>query len=196
MNIMHMNSGKIFDYDNVSSNDIDIVDIAHNLNHLCRWTGSLNTHFSVLLHSLLCCKLYEKYCHFYGELYDDRRARLILLHDAHEAYTGDIGTGLKNKLPQLVELQKTIDVAIYELLGMTPPTVIEKSLIKWIDIQALLLESEALFDDDTVKIWLENNYDYKTAEWMFKEYRIFLIPDLLQIEDAVGAFLNSLGCCV
>jgi hypothetical protein len=64
--------------------DIDIVDIAHALSNLCRFTGHVKFHYSVALHSLTVSRLCSPKNKLWG-----------LLHDATEAYINDIPSPLK-----------------------------------------------------------------------------------------------------
>jgi 5'-deoxynucleotidase YfbR-like HD superfamily hydrolase len=65
--------------------DIDIRDIAHSLAFQCRWTGQCKYHYSVAQHSY--------YCSFLGP---DNEAFDRLMHDASEAYMGDMNRPLKH----------------------------------------------------------------------------------------------------
>lgn len=65
--------------------DIDIHDIAHALSMQCRWTGHCKFHYSVAQHSY--------YCSFLGP---DSEAFDRLMHDAAEAYIGDLNRPLKH----------------------------------------------------------------------------------------------------
>lgn len=71
----------------ITSNDIDPLDIAHALSNLCRYNGHVDQFYSVAQHSCLL--------HDYGPDDQDVR-RQLLLHDATEAYIGDMVAPLKH----------------------------------------------------------------------------------------------------
>lgn len=65
--------------------EIDILDVAHGLSNLCRWTGAVREFYSVAEHSVrvsLAC--------------DPKDALWGLLHDASEAYLSDIARPTKH----------------------------------------------------------------------------------------------------
>lgn len=87
---------------------INFGDIAHHLGFLNRWTGARRRQISVLEHSLRC-----------GEIAPADLRLEALLHDAHEAYTGDIGSPMKNAIAivsgqegVIRAIQARLDVAI------------------------------------------------------------------------------------
>ena len=83
----------------------------------------------------------EKIVSQYGP---ERIALLLLLHDAHEAYTKDFPTGLKPVVPGLVELQGRADAAIFKSFGVDSPSDKERELITVIDRSALIAEARLL----------------------------------------------------
>lgn len=66
--------------------NFDIVDIAHALSNLCRFNGHCRKFYSVAQHSVLCSLYCQKY------------PLTALLHDAAEAYVGDVSKPLKKHL--------------------------------------------------------------------------------------------------
>lgn len=112
-----------FDFDNPTSDMIELEDIAHALSHVCRWSGHTPIFFSVAEHSVMVSMMVEQL----GGTIEEQRA--ALMHDAHEAYTGDIPTPLKAKLgPVIRDLQRNIQWAIdtrYKL--ETTPEIVHKA---------------------------------------------------------------------
>lgn len=83
-NWIQTHSGIAFDLDYPTPDMVNVEDIAWALSNLCRFTGHVNEFYSVAQHSLLVSSKVPK------------RWRLAaLLHDAPEAYIGDISAPLK-----------------------------------------------------------------------------------------------------
>jgi len=103
------NSGVRIDPTNIKPEDINLHDIAHHLTKICRYGGALDlgVHYSVAQHSIQLAK------YFYDKGWP-RTAACALLHDATEAYLGDIVTGLKGVLSDYKELEKQLSVIIAE----------------------------------------------------------------------------------
>lgn len=80
-------SGKAFDLWDPQPDQIDITDIAHALSLQCRFNGHCRQFYSVAQHSVLVARLLPEPLRLYG-----------LLHDAAEAYIGDIVRPLKERL--------------------------------------------------------------------------------------------------
>ncbi len=110
--------------------DIHIGDIAHGLAMLCRYTGHTAYFYSVAEHSVLVSLMVPP------EL-----ALEALLHDASEAYLGDIGRPLKHFLLDYQEIEKRNDRVIRERF-LLPPT--EHRLVKAADSDILHTEMRAL----------------------------------------------------
>lgn len=100
-------SGISFNLLNPDPDLIEIEDIAHALSHLCRFTGHTNRFYSVAEHS------FRASLHVAPEF-----ALEALLHDATEAYLGDVSSPLKALLREyrLIELQ--LDLVIRERFGL------------------------------------------------------------------------------
>ena len=76
--------------------DVDIVDIAHALSMTCRFGGHCQDFYSVTEHSVNVYEL-NTFCRARTPNHDMAH----LLHDAAEAYIGDVLTPLKRNLSQI-----------------------------------------------------------------------------------------------
>lgn len=115
-----------------------IEDIAHGLSNLCRFGGHCEKFYSVAEHSVLC------YLHAKENYAMDREVlRAVLLHDASEAYLGDVTRPLKLLLGRAyTDLEKRWQAAIYDHFDCEP---VEVSM-KEIDNAVLKKESETLMN--------------------------------------------------
>lgn len=106
-----MGSGKTFSFSNPLPEDVDVNDIAHSLVRIPRWNGHMKhySHWSVLHHSLMVYYLLK---HFYPESPFLLEA---LLHDASEAYTGDMPGPLKKLIR---EAYKPIEHQIEKVIAI------------------------------------------------------------------------------
>ncbi len=134
-------SGKLVDIQNISENDIDIGDIAHGLAKICRYNGSLdfNKHASVAQH----CVLLSNYC---LEHYNIDIARAALLHDAAEAYIGDMPSAAKKLCPDFQALDNKITDIIYNKYDVNLLKE-EKEILSSVDKRIVLDETAILFPD-------------------------------------------------
>lgn len=90
--------------------DFDIYDIAHHTSHLCRFVGACRNYYSVAEHSVWVS--YE--C-------APEDALEGLLHDASEAYLGDMVTSVKRLIPEYKALEKKMEAVIAEQFGIRYP---------------------------------------------------------------------------
>lgn len=104
-------SGHHLDLLNPQPDQIDFYDIATALARAERFAHHCPVRgYSVLQHSL-----------HVASLLDDPEERLYaLLHDASEAYTGDIITPVKQLLSGLEELEQRLDAVIFTSCGLQP----------------------------------------------------------------------------
>lgn len=129
-------SGRMVELSDISPNDIDLSDIAHHLARICRFGGSVRRFYSVAQHSV--------YCATHIESTDPRLRRAALLHDAAEAYTGDMVTGLKRLCPDFKRVQDQIESAVLARFGIA--VGLDYRLVKEADLRARLSEARDLFD--------------------------------------------------
>jgi len=90
--------------------DIDILDIAHALSMLCRYTGHTKFFYCVAEHSL-----------HVSHMVPEEFAFEALLHDASEAYVGDMSRPVKwgnNGLTAFNDLEKLNDIAMRIRFGL------------------------------------------------------------------------------
>jgi len=137
-------TGKTFDYENIESNKIDIIDIAHALSMSCRFNGMCSNFYSVGEHSLLVGLEMEK-------LHPDNRNLILqaLLHDATEAYMPDIPKPLKHYWETkfgIVGFEDRIMAHIYNQLGIKVDNINHKE-IKKLDNGLLMAERNMFFKD-------------------------------------------------
>lgn len=92
-----------------SIEEIKIEDIAHSLSNICRWNGHTNEFYSVAQHSI-----------FVSEQCNPDNALWGLLHDATEAYIGDMVRPLKLSGSQngYLKAEKTLMLCICEKFGL------------------------------------------------------------------------------
>lgn len=169
-------------YPMTATGTIDIVDIAHALSMICRYTGHVNRFYSVAEHSVIMAS-------YFVAMNCNLAARYALLHDASEAYLTDVPSPLK-KMPEFAaycEAEKRLQDIIYTAFGLDPEesenvTELDKAIIGW--------EAPALFatrDPDWVlpycgaSWWLERwfprpGWKPVTANLMFLEMFGRLFP--------------------
>lgn len=88
--------------------DVNITDIAHSLSLLCRYNGHCKRFYSIAEHSLLVSECVP--------LADSLQG---LLHDAAEAYCGDLTRPLKQNIAEWGPVEARIHVAICQKFNMS-----------------------------------------------------------------------------
>lgn len=127
-------SGIAFDLANPTPAMIDPADIAWHLSMINRWCGNLRLPYSVAQHSVLVARAIERPdWRIYG-----------LLHDAGEAYTGDIISPLKQMIQlggfDIVGAEHRIFATVLVRLGLPPMTAEIAQAVHEADQQALAAE--------------------------------------------------------
>lgn len=117
-------------------------DIVHALSNLCRFGGHCRRFYSVLEHSVRCYEVSRRL------EYGSRLQKLCLLHDAHEAYTGDMVRPLKGKLPEYRDVCESVQKAVLRLFDLKCPTHVERNLIESVDTLMLAAEVEHVMGAD------------------------------------------------
>lgn len=108
-------NGDFFDFDNPETFDYDIETIAHALSNICRYGGHSDKFYSVAEHSVLVSRVVPDHLRMCG-----------LLHDASEAFVGDMPSPLKALCPDYREIEDRVQKAIalrYDLPYPFPPEI-------------------------------------------------------------------------
>lgn len=125
---------------------INPLDVAMSLTRKGRFNDLSNRPFSVAKHLMLCDALAQEH----DEVKTDEDYLYILLHDAHEAYLGDLVRPMKallgERAPGLVEgMEMAMDVAIFERFGCPQPRAELVAARVEIDNLSLAAEKEVVF---------------------------------------------------
>jgi len=118
-------SGRLFDFLDPHGSDFDIDDIAHGLAHVCRYAGQCRAFYSVAEHSMLVADTVEEF------------AYEALLHDAAEAFIGDVTRPFKQLLPDYKRIEASIEDAIIERFKLDRRS---KGAVKQADLRVLAAE--------------------------------------------------------
>jgi 5'-deoxynucleotidase YfbR-like HD superfamily hydrolase len=102
--------GTYFDFVTPRKSVITIEDIAHGLSNVCRFAGHTKVFYSVAQH-----------CYHVSYLVPPEYAFEGLMHDAHEAYVGDMPTPLKRLLPEYAEIEHRAEDAVLAAFGLERP---------------------------------------------------------------------------
>lgn len=108
-------SGLVVDLLNPSPDTIVLEDIAWSLAHQCRWTGHTDEFYSVARHSLIVASAVPP-----------EYALCALMHDATEAYLGDVSRPLKTLLPAYADLEAAMWAVIAQKFGL--PAIIPEAV--------------------------------------------------------------------
>ena len=129
-----LQSGAWFDFCAPAASDFTINDIAHGLANICRYSGQCSRFYSVAEHSILVSEMAV------GFEFE------ALLHDAAEAFLGDITRPLKQMLPEYKRIEAAVERAIldrFEVVGVFPPQV------KKADLRVLAAEQRQIMPEGT-----------------------------------------------
>lgn len=124
--------GRRFDLSNPTPSMVFFDDIAHALSRVGRYTGHCREFYSVAQHSVIVASILPDHLKMQG-----------LLHDATEAYVGDMSRPLKQMLPEYQEIERRVWYAIAARFGL--PAKLDP-LVKRADNLVLMAERRELLN--------------------------------------------------
>lgn len=105
------------------------------LGRTLRFGGHANPEWTVLHHSMLVALLWLR-------AYGPEGVEHALLHDLHEAITGDIPSPVKAAIgrKEIDRVQDELDLRVYKMVESPLPDTTDKALVKIVDYAALFIE--------------------------------------------------------
>jgi hypothetical protein len=155
--------------------EIEIKDIAHHLSLICRFGGAVDWFYSVAQHSVLC-----------SQNVPIEWALEALLHDACEAYLGDMVQPIKHgsDLGDMfckVEKQNRLALAVRYGLDLTVPGIVKNA-----DVRMLLTEARDLFENSHWEEWAladqYNPYDFLIEPWTSEKAESMFLERFLEVK--------------
>lgn len=141
-------TGKAVNLLNPDPDTIHIEDIAWSLSNVCRWGGHIKRRWTVGAHSIFVAREVEPL-----------GAKLpALLHDATEAYLGDVITPLKKLLPNYKDIENNFLRIVLEKYGALEAWDLHETEIHRADKLMLDREKAALKNctaPDDLPVWSE-----------------------------------------
>ena len=125
-------AGRYFDFLAPERSEIGIEEIAYALSNICRFTGHTREFYSVAEHSVHVSRLVPP-----GD------ALAGLLHDAAEAFIGDVAKPLKLLLPDYAEIEARVEAAVLSRFGLDPAL---PASVKFADMDMLRVEQHQAMD--------------------------------------------------
>ena len=125
-------SGNFYDVQNPRRSVVSLVDIAHSLSMQCRFNGHVRQFYSVAQHSV-----------FVSRIVPSVWAAEALLHDASEAYLGDMIRPLKQQMDSYSRLEKIWEIVIGSVYCLCSDSHVV-SAVKLADRIALVTERKYL----------------------------------------------------
>ncbi len=143
-------TGKRFYALDPRADDICIEDIAHALSLICRFGGHSSEFYSVAQHSILVAEVVQGTERDPNLGWDRLATRAGLLHDAAEAYVGDMVRPLKRSMHEFVAAEDRIFMMIAGKFGIPP---FHLGCVKIADEVLLATEARDLMGGSSADKW-------------------------------------------
>lgn len=136
-------SGAVVDLNAPHKDDIRLQDVGHALANICRFNGHTSRFYSVAEHSMIGAMLT-----------DDPRVKLgFLLHDAAEAFTGDIVSPIKGVMGStFAEIEQRLQAHVCVALGGRKWARWDSGAVKVIDRVMLYAEAAELMPEGSIDL--------------------------------------------
>lgn len=157
--IFNTTSGQTIDLRNPTEENILIEDIAAALSKICRFGGNTSEFYSVAQHSVMVALIAPESCKFEA-----------LLHDASEAYLGDVISPLKHLLREYKMLENNFSKVIEKKFHLEVNATVREH-IKHCDRMMLELEHEALQRNNPEKlayVMYKHGLFHESPRWAWK----------------------------
>ncbi len=172
MSFLTFQGGRKFHIFTPESYDYDLDEIARALGHVCRWAGHTYRHYSVAEHSIFVAwEALNRYCLANGRINVQHFRKYAgavriylagLVHDAAEAFTGDIPRPFKaamfiqipgEGMVSMVDYEARIFQAICHQLRLPILTPDELAFVKAADDAMLVPEARSLLGFEPAEEW-------------------------------------------
>ena len=147
-NTIRLRSGRYFDFVNPQPDQFVLSDIAGALSKICRFGGQIDSFYSVAEHCVHCAEVARQD----GRPTSTQAA--LLLHDAAEAFCGDVVKPLKLMLTEYAAIESRVEAVIAAKFGIDFEK--EAAAIREIDHAMLIAERRKMFSPDKVTWFGEN----------------------------------------
>ena len=134
-------TGACLDLQFIAADAISILDIAHHLAQVNRFTGAARRPYSVAEHSLLVCDIMQRDM----GILSPHLLLAGLMHDAHEAYTNDLSTPMKQAVgDSWASVENRVAHAVHKRYDLISAMTAARDAIHHADLMALSTERAQL----------------------------------------------------
>lgn len=148
------NTGRMFRYDKFDPAAVCLEDIAHALSFQCRYNGHCHAFYTTAEHSMhIADCIARRHKDNPNKKKVNRLVAQALLHDAAEAYVGDMPGPFKAMMPEFDKYEKDLMSKIFTKYKL--PKLLNRE-VKEIDMRILLNEKAVLFPKNTIRWEMED----------------------------------------